>query len=141
MTYSEALDAGLTPAASAFTVTIGGTATAVSNVAVSGTDVTLTLSASAALGDVVRLAYAVPTENPIRDLSGNDASRLSTRTVTNNKPANAAPAFTEGATATRSFAENMTGVVNLGAAFTATDADGMDSAITYRSSGPDAESF
>ena len=52
---------------------------------------------------------------------------------------NRAPVFTEGNTATRSIAENTSTGTNIGAAITATDADG--NTLTYRLGGTDASSF
>ena len=52
---------------------------------------------------------------------------------------NEAPVFTEGATATRSVAENTAAGTNIGAAVTATDVDG--DTLTYSLSGTDAASF
>ena len=52
----------------------------------------------------------------------------------------AAPVFTEGATATRSVAENTAANTNIGAAFAATDAD-ADTTLEYTLGGDDASSF
>ena len=90
--YDEALDAGNTPAASAFTVTVapaGGTAAAVkvTGVSVSGSTVTLTLESAAALGDTATLGYAAPTVRWLRDTAGNAAAGFSGRRVTNGSTA------------------------------------------------------
>ena len=53
---------------------------------------------------------------------------------------NAAPVFSDGDSAPRSIAENVAVGSNVGAAFTATDADSGDT-ITYSLSGTDASSF
>ncbi len=52
---------------------------------------------------------------------------------------NSAPIFTEGATATRSIAENTESGTNIGAAIAATDVD--DDTLTYMLGGTDASSF
>ena len=57
----------------------------------------------------------------------------------NIRDANDAPVFTAGSTATRTIAENTTSDVNIGAAMTATDADG--DRLTYTLGGTDAASF
>ena len=52
---------------------------------------------------------------------------------------NSAPAFTDGASTTRSIAENTASGVNIGSAIAATDAD--NDTLTYRLGGTDADSF
>ena len=90
LTYDEALDSGSTPAPSAYTVTVAGKVRAVSNVAVSGTTVTLTLASAVTHGQTVTVSY-VPAVNPVQDTTGNAAAALTNRAVTNNT-ANTAPA-------------------------------------------------
>ena len=87
LTYSEALDGGSVPATMAFT--LGGTSASVNTVAISGTMVTLSLSAAVASTDVVTVTYTVPDTSPLQDVAGNDAVALSMRSVTNNTPAGA----------------------------------------------------
>ena len=53
---------------------------------------------------------------------------------------NSAPVFTDGATTTRSVAENTAATQNIGSAVAATDADAADT-LTYTLSGTDAASF
>ena len=55
------------------------------------------------------------------------------------KPINVAPVFTDGATTTRSIAENTAAGTNIGNAVAATDAN--SDTLTYSLSGTDAESF
>ena len=83
LTYDEALDTGSVPATSAFTVS--GTGRTVSNVAVSGSAVTLTVSPAVAAGETVTVSYTKGS-NPIQDAVGNDAGNLSNRAVTNRTP-------------------------------------------------------
>ena len=88
LTYDEPLDADSVPPASAFSVRAGGFARTVSNVAVAGSAVTLTLAPVAA-GAAVTLDYTVPTATgamPIQDAAGNDAAGLSGQAVTNATP-------------------------------------------------------
>ena len=86
LTYNEALDENSAPAASAFTVRVGGVARTVSNVAVSGSAVTLTLSSAVAARETVTVSYAVPTSNPVRDAAGNDAGAFDNQSATNATP-------------------------------------------------------
>ena len=84
LTYDEALDEGSVPEKGEFKVSLdGGTAQAVSAVAVDGTTVTLTLATPALLGQTVTLTYTVPAANPLRDLFGNPAGALTNHPVTN----------------------------------------------------------
>ena len=81
LTYTEALDTGSTPAASAYSVTVaGGANPAVSNVSVSGDKVTLTLAAAVTAANSVTLTYT-PGSNPVQDGSGLDAPGFADRTV------------------------------------------------------------
>ncbi|WP_419858624.1 SwmB domain-containing protein [Candidatus Palauibacter irciniicola] len=95
ITFNEVLDGtGTAPAASAFTVKVGGTEVALADsnpVAVSGSTVTLTLAAAVIDADVVTVAYDKPASNPIQDFrAGNDAASFGDQAVTNNTP-NVAP--------------------------------------------------
>ena len=84
LVYDEALDEGSVPEKGQFKVSLdGGTAQAVSAVAVDGTTVTLTLATPAVFGQVVTLTYTVPAANPLRDLFGNPAGALTNHPVTN----------------------------------------------------------
>ena len=84
LTYNEDIDEDSIPATSAYSVTVGtGAAAEPSGVSISGTAVTLTLVAAAAAGEDVSVTYAVPSTNPVQDVSGNDAGPLTARAVTN----------------------------------------------------------
>ena len=87
LTYSEALSA-TTAAASAFTVTSGGAANAVTAVAISGSTVELTLTNTVKNDQAVTVAYTDPSgsndSNAVQDSQGNDAADLSSTSVTNN---------------------------------------------------------
>lgn len=87
LTFDQSLKQTSIPAASAFAATIAGTATSVSNVAISGRTVTLTLAPAASHNDAVTIAYTPPSQNPLTDASDNDAAAISARSVTNNTPA------------------------------------------------------
>ena len=82
--YNEALDSGFEAGEPrAFAVTVDGTPRTVSNVAISGSDVTLTLASAVTRGQPVQLAYTVPTNNPLRDTDGNEARDIAEREVDN----------------------------------------------------------
>ena len=85
--YNEALSA-TTAAADRFTVTVDGSAAAISNVATSGSTVQLTLSSAITSGQTVTVVYTDPSSSndtdAIQDTAGNDAGSLSSTIVTNN---------------------------------------------------------
>ena len=60
LTASESLDSTTTPANDAFTVTVNGDDNAVTNVGISGTTVTLTLTDAVIQSDTVTVAYDAP---------------------------------------------------------------------------------
>ena len=122
LTYAEDLDTGSTPAASAYAVTVDGTAAAPSSVSVSGRTVTLTLAAAVTGGEAVTLEYT-PGSNPVQDESGLDAPGFSNRTVVVNNDATGTP--------------TIGGVAQVGGMLTANvsaigDTDGLPSAFDYR---------
>ena len=82
MVYSLNL-ASIVPAASAFTVRVNSTSRPVSSVAISGTRVLLTLASPVVYGDVVTVAYAKPSSNPIQTPAGGQAAALTTQNVVN----------------------------------------------------------
>ena len=89
LSYDEALDTGSEPAASAFTVKVGGnevSLAATDPVAAAGSAVTLTLASGVTAGQTVTVSYTVPAGNPIRDRAGNAAAGLTDRAVTNTTP-------------------------------------------------------
>ena len=96
LTYGEALDTASVPAATAYTVSVGGTDVSLagaSPVAVSGMAVTLTLAAAVASTDVVTVTYAAPTANPVQDAAENAALALTNRAVINDTPDTTPPAL------------------------------------------------
>ena len=101
LTYGEALDPNSRPAASDFTVAGGNSARTVSNVAVSGQAVTLTLDPAVEHGETgIRVSYR-PGTNPIQDTAGNDALGLSNERVTNNTGDTTAPTVSRVETTSR----------------------------------------
>ena len=95
LTYGETLDGGSRPAPGDFTVEVDGAGRSVTEVSVSGSVVTLTLSTAVEHGDTgIRVSYT-PGTNPIQDAVGNDARGLSNQAVTNTTGApNTAPEIT-----------------------------------------------
>ena len=86
LNYDEALDEASEPGASAFAVQAGAASRGVTQVAVSGNTVTLTLASAVISSDGVTVRYVVPEgpgAKPIRDVSGNNAVPLLGRTARN----------------------------------------------------------
>ena len=80
MTYNMTL-ANIVPAASAFSVSVNSTARSVNTVAISGTKVQLTLASPVLYGNVVKVTYTKPTNNPLQTTAGQRS--ISSQTVTN----------------------------------------------------------
>ena len=85
LTYNEDLDTSSEPAATAYTVTVAGSMVNVTDVAVSGSTVTLTLASAVSAGDTVAVSYT-PGTDPIQDVRGNGAAALISQSVTNATP-------------------------------------------------------
>jgi uncharacterized repeat protein (TIGR02059 family) len=87
LTYSEALDGTHPPAVGDFTVTADGQVVTVTNVAVVGSTVVLTLGTPVTAGQAVEVGYTDPTAgndlNAIQDAAGNDAASLPATPVSN----------------------------------------------------------
>ena len=81
LTYAEDLDTGSVPAASAYTVTVDGTAVTVSSVAISGNKVTLTLATAVTQGQTVTVSYTPPASGAVRDVSDIEAPGLTNHPV------------------------------------------------------------
>ena len=75
--------ANIMPASTAFIVTVNSTTRSVSSVIISGTKVTLTLSAAIAYGDIITVAYNKPSTNPLQTPEGGKADSFTSKTVTN----------------------------------------------------------
>ena len=91
LTYGELLDGSSRPATGDFTVRVEGTERSVSNVAVNGSAVELTLDVGAEHGEAgIQVSYT-PGANPIQDVPGNDAAALSREAVTNETPDTTSP--------------------------------------------------
>ena len=81
--YSLSL-ANTVPAPSVFSVTVNSASRTVNSVAVSGTNVILTLSSAVIYGDAVKLSYTKPSSNPLQTSAGGQAASFSAKTVANN---------------------------------------------------------
>ena len=82
--FNGALDRTATaPAASAFTVTVGGTDQTPTGLAVGVSTVTLTLGTAVTAGQTVTVAYAKPAMNPLQDANGNEVDGFTGQAVTN----------------------------------------------------------
>ncbi len=83
LVYGEPMDSSSVPSTDDFTVTGGSETRTVTVVRVDGSAVFLTLSSAVTDGESgLRVNYE-PGSNPIQDTAGNDADRLSNRSVTN----------------------------------------------------------
>ena len=91
LTYGELLDGSSTLAAGDFTVSGGDSARTVSNAAVSGSAVALTLDPAVEHGETGVTVSYTPGTNPIRDVAGNEAEALSRVPVSNETPDTTAP--------------------------------------------------
>ena len=108
--YDKALDTDSKPATGDFTVTVASSARTVSDVSMSETAVTLTLSSAVSTGQPVTVTYRAGT-NPIRDLGGINAANLTNKGMTNDgstdpgKPTLAAtsPAVVDGTVLTLTY--------------------------------------
>ena len=82
MTYNLTL-ANIIPSTSAFSVRVNNVARTVTAVAISGSQVLLTLASPIVYGDAVTVAYTKPASNPLQTAAGGQAASLSTQNVVN----------------------------------------------------------
>jgi uncharacterized repeat protein (TIGR02059 family) len=130
LTFNKSL-ASTTAPTSAFTVTSGGTANAVTAVSVSGSTVVLGLTRTVGIGQIATVAYLAPssddatTNAAIQNLAGNDAFTLATTTIPNNSTADITPPTyvssatnVGGTTITLTYSEPLAAVTAAANAFT-----------------------
>ena len=91
MTYNLSLT-NKVPAASAFKILVNSTSRSVKSVAISGTQVLLTLSTPVVYGNTVTVSYTKPSTNPLQTSAGTQAASISAQKVTNNVQ-NTAPVY------------------------------------------------
>jgi uncharacterized repeat protein (TIGR02059 family) len=84
MTYDRTLNNSIIPPSSAFSVIVNSISMSVTNVAIAGSDVQLTLASAIVYGDVVTVSYTKPASNQLQTASGGQASSISAMPVTNN---------------------------------------------------------
>ena len=116
----------------------------ITNISVSGSEVTLTLDTALLSDDELEVSYyrathsaAFPDASPVRDIIGNWAANSSALVVI--RPANEKPTFSEGASAARSVVEGTAAEMDIGAPVTAVDPDA--DTLTYSLGGTDASTF
>ena len=103
LAFDQTLGHAAEPAASAFTVTVAGTAATVSAVASSSSNVVLTLASAALPGQAVTVAYAKPAANPLADATGNPVASFAAVSATNATLPTATSASVDGDAVTISF--------------------------------------
>ena len=85
--YNETLDAGSTPDAGDYTISVNASTTDVfvdtDGVSITGSMITLTLDEAVVAGDVVLLSYTPGSDNPVQDGDGARAAALTDEPVTN----------------------------------------------------------
>jgi len=84
ITFGEALDETSVPATTDFSTSGITGSPSITNVSISTTDVTLTLSGNVAFGDTVLVSYVKPGSNPLQDADGDDVDSFTNESVTNN---------------------------------------------------------
>lgn len=82
ITFTEALDPSSQPEVSDFNVKVNGIEQALSDVAISGSRVTITLVEAVKKGDSITVSYGLGA-NPIRDRAGNNAKSFTNQSVVN----------------------------------------------------------
>ena len=84
ITFSQNINTSYIPAITAFIVSgISGNPTVI-NVAILGTDITLTLSSDASEGETILVSYTIPGSNYLRGTDGDVVESFSGESVTNN---------------------------------------------------------
>ena len=103
ITFNENLDTNSEPATGAFTVTVASAPRGVTDVDISGAEVTLTLASAVARGEAVQVRYNKPGTNPLRDGARNEVATFGDQTVTNETPPSLTSAAVDRAAVTLTF--------------------------------------
>lgn len=82
MNFNASL-ATITPATTAFAVSVNSASRNVNSVSVSGTKVMLTLQSPVVFGDSIKVSYSKPSANPLQGTNGGQVSAISSANVTN----------------------------------------------------------
>ncbi|MXY18272.1 MAG: hypothetical protein F4Y57_15130, partial [Acidobacteria bacterium] len=116
LAYGEDLDEASVPAPAAYTVTVDGSEATVSDVSISGPEVTLTLADAVMPRQTVTVNYT-PGADPVQDESGLDAAGFMNKAVENETLDTTAPAFSsaqvDGTTLVIRFDEELAAAPNL----------------------------
>ncbi|MBD1996659.1 hypothetical protein H6G00_08515 [Leptolyngbya sp. FACHB-541] len=94
LNYSELLNSGFTPSTDAYTITVNGTAAAVSAIALNNSTVTLTLANPVNQDDTVAASYTQPGSNLTQDAAGNPANSFTNQAIINNTGDTTSPTLT-----------------------------------------------
>ena len=84
MSYNLSLDASIVPAVTSFNISVNSVAIPISNVAISGVKVQLTLSSAIKYGDIITVSYTKPVTNALQATTGGMAANISAKTIFNN---------------------------------------------------------
>ena len=84
MTYDLSLNSSIVPATSSFSIMVNSAARAVSQVAIAGAKVQLTMASAVKAGDVITVSYTKPATNPLQTTAGGQPVSVSGKPVTNN---------------------------------------------------------
>ena len=86
ITFDQTLDSTSKPAATAFAVSVGGSARTVSSIALFGKVATLTLATAATHSDVVTVQYTPPSSNALQDATRNQVAAFGPVRAQNQTP-------------------------------------------------------
>ncbi len=106
MTYDLALNTTSIPASAAYTVLVNGVAATVSSVAITGSEVQLTLATAIKSGDIILVSYTKPATNSVQSAAGGIAVAFSSRATTNNLVATVVPPTATSVTIQMSIVPN-----------------------------------
>ena len=119
--FDQSLDAASTPAATDFSVSVGGMAATVSAVSLSGAVASLTLASAVSAADTVTVSYTQPATGGFRDSTPNRTASFGPLTATNRTAPAPSSATVDGNALTITFNANLdTTKTPLAAAFSIT---------------------